>query len=79
MNEKITRGLSVTLAAGLVSGGVVAHHGGAVYDSDSTVEVVGKVTRFEFARLVISAKLVRALNCIARASADWSEKRYWRA
>ena len=25
-----------------------AHHGGAVYDGAATIEVVGKVTRFEF-------------------------------
>ncbi len=32
----------------LVMAGVHAHHGGAAYDGSQTVEVVGKVTRFEF-------------------------------
>ena len=32
----------------MVSGSAPAHHGGAAYDGGTTVEVVGKVTRFEF-------------------------------
>ena len=32
----------------LVTSGALAHHGGAAYDGATTVEVVGKVTRFEF-------------------------------
>ena len=31
-----------------VTASVSAHHGGAAYDGSETVEVVGKVTRFEF-------------------------------
>ena len=48
MNNRITSALTVILGVGLVSTGVLAHHGAAVYDSDRTVEVVGKITRFEF-------------------------------
>ena len=32
----------------VVMAGASAHHGGAAYDGSETVEVVGKVTRFEF-------------------------------
>lgn len=32
----------------VVAAGASAHHGGAAYDNAATVEVVGKVTRFEF-------------------------------
>ena len=32
----------------VVTAGALAHHGGAAYDGATTVEVVGKVTRFEF-------------------------------
>ena len=32
----------------IVSAAATAHHGGAAYDGSETVEVVGKVTRFEF-------------------------------
>ena len=48
MNHKSIKGLVVALGVGLVSAGAFAHHGGAAYDSERRVEVVGKVTRFEF-------------------------------
>lgn len=32
----------------IISAVATAHHGGAAYDGSETVEVVGKVTRFEF-------------------------------
>jgi len=48
MNDRIVRAFIVSLGVGLVSTGVFAHHGAAVYDNDTTVEVAGKVTRFEF-------------------------------
>ncbi len=48
MHDRLGKAFIVTLGVGLVCTGAFAHHGGAVYDNDSTVEVVGKVTRFEF-------------------------------
>ena len=48
MHNMIVRTLIVALGIGLVSTGVFAHHGGAAYDGERSVEVVGKVTRFEF-------------------------------
>jgi len=32
----------------IISAAATAHHGGAAYDGSETVEVAGKVTRFEF-------------------------------
>ncbi|MYF70562.1 MAG: hypothetical protein F4053_11380 [Proteobacteria bacterium] len=32
----------------IISAVATAHHGGAAYDGSETVEVIGKVTRFEF-------------------------------
>lgn len=48
MHDRLRKALIATLGVGLVSTGALAHHGGAVYDDSSTVEVAGKVTRFEF-------------------------------
>lgn len=48
MHGRLRKAFIVTLGVGLVSTGAFAHHGGAVYDDSGTVEVVGKVTRFEF-------------------------------
>ena len=47
MNCRVAISLFIGSMA-MVSGSARAHHGGAAYDGGITVEVVGKVTRFEF-------------------------------
>ncbi len=47
MNNGLAK--AVLFGAGLIlSASASAHHGGAAYDGQTTVEVAGKVTRFEF-------------------------------
>ena len=47
MNAGVLKGL-LAGSIWVVSAAAMAHHGGAAYDGEATVEVVGKVTRFEF-------------------------------
>jgi len=48
MNGRIAKSCLLALGILSISAGVSAHHGGAAYESEGVVEVVGKVTRFEF-------------------------------
>ena len=47
MNGRVAKSLLIGSAL-IVSAAATAHHGGAAYDGSETVEVVGKVSRFEF-------------------------------
>ena len=47
MHAKVAKGLFLGSVL-MFSAGISAHHGGAAYSNDEVVEVVGKVTRFEF-------------------------------
>ena len=47
MNGRVAKSLLFGSAL-IISAVATAHHGGAAYDGSETVEVVGKVTRFEF-------------------------------
>ena len=48
MNARRFDFLVLAFAIVLASATATAHHGGAAYDAEKTVEVVGTVTRFEF-------------------------------
>lgn len=48
MNGILAKGSIAAMGIALMSAVAMAHHGGAAYDSGRTVEVVGKVTRFDF-------------------------------
>ena len=47
MNGRVAKSLLIGSAL-IISAVATAHHGGAAYDGSETVEVVGKVSRFEF-------------------------------
>ena len=47
MNTRVA-GVFLVSSLLVVMAGASAHHGGAAYDGAATVEVVGKVTRFDF-------------------------------
>jgi hypothetical protein len=47
MKDRVAGALLVSSLL-VVTAGASAHHGGAAYDGSETVEVIGKVTRFEF-------------------------------
>ena len=48
MNGKVAKCLVVASGMLMFSASAWAHHGAAAYDSDTTMEVIGKVTRFDF-------------------------------